>query len=62
MRLEEVARSNGARGLSLETAEMMEHLIRFYRRNGFEIVGRAPPSHAKDSHTRVQMTKRLNAP
>ena len=61
-RLEEVARSRGAPGMSLETAEMMDHLIRLYRRNGFEIVGRGPPSHGKDSHLRVYMAKPLNGP
>jgi ribosomal protein S18 acetylase RimI-like enzyme len=60
-RLEEVARSSGLPGLSLETAEMMDHLVRLYRRNGFEIVGRGLPAHGKDSHTRVRMAKRLAA-
>jgi ribosomal protein S18 acetylase RimI-like enzyme len=60
-RLEEVARSGGLSGMSLETAEMMDHLVRLYRRNGFEIVGRGLPSHGKDSHMRVHMAKRLEA-
>src|SRR5258708_6557619 len=60
-RLEEVARSRGLPGMSLETAEMMDHLVRLYRRNGFEIVGRGLPSHGKDSHMRVHMAKRLAA-
>ena len=59
VRLEELARSRGLTGMSLETAEMMEHLVRLYRRHGFEIVGRGPPSHRKDSHMRVYMAKRL---
>jgi GNAT superfamily N-acetyltransferase len=58
-RLDEVARARGDRTLSLETAEMMEHLIRLYRRHGFEIVGRGPPAHGKDAHTRVHMVKTL---
>jgi ribosomal protein S18 acetylase RimI-like enzyme len=61
-RLEEVARSGALPGMSLETAEMMDHLVRLYRRNGFEITGRGLPSHGKDSHMRVHMTKRLNGP
>ena len=59
VRLEEVARSIGARGMSLETAEMAEGNIRLYRRHGFEIVRRGPPSHGMDAHTRVFMVKPL---
>jgi GNAT superfamily N-acetyltransferase len=58
-RLDEVARARGDRTLSLETAEMMEHLIRLYRRHGFEIVGRGPPTHGKDAHPRAHMAKPL---
>jgi ribosomal protein S18 acetylase RimI-like enzyme len=60
-RLEEVARSARLPGMTLETAEMMEHLVRLYRRHGFEIVRRGPPSHGKDSHMRAYMAKRLEA-
>ena len=56
-RIEEVARLSGARGMSLYTAEMMEHLVRLYRRHGFEIVRRGPPDHGLDAHTRVHMVK-----
>ena len=59
VRIEEVARSIGARGMSLETAEMAESNIRLYRRHGFEISRRGPPSHGKDTHTRVFMVKPL---
>jgi ribosomal protein S18 acetylase RimI-like enzyme len=59
--LEGLARSRGDGSLSLETAEMMEHLVRFYSGFGFEIVGRGPPSHGKDPHMRVQMAKPLSA-
>ena len=55
--IEEVARSSGASGLSLNTAEMMEHLVRLYRRHGFEITPRGPPDHGLDAHTRVYMAK-----
>jgi ribosomal protein S18 acetylase RimI-like enzyme len=57
VRLEEVARSIGARGMSLETAEMAEGNIRLYRRHGFEIVGRHLPEHGLDPHLRVHMVK-----
>ena len=56
-RVEEVARSSGARGMSLNTAEMMEHLVRLYRRHGFEIGRRGPPDHGLDDHIRVYMEK-----
>jgi ribosomal protein S18 acetylase RimI-like enzyme len=56
-RINEVARSRGLGGLSLETAEMAEANIRLYRRHGFEIVGRGPPDHGLDPHTRVHMVK-----
>ena len=56
-RIEEIARSSGLKGLSLETAEMAEGNIRLYRRHGFEIVGRGPPAHGMDAHTRVHMVK-----
>ncbi len=60
--LEALARSRGDGSLSLETAEMMEHLVRLYGGFGFEIVGRGPPAHGKDPHMRVKMLKRLAAP
>jgi GNAT superfamily N-acetyltransferase len=57
--LAEVARARGDRTMSLETAEMMDHLIRLYCRHGFEIVRRGPPSHGLDAHIRVHMVKPL---
>jgi len=59
IRLEEIARARGDRTMSLTTAEMMDHLIRLYRRHGFEIVHRGPPDHDRDPHTRVHMVKPL---
>ncbi|CAN5807250.1 hypothetical protein BH11PSE3_BH11PSE3_13300 [soil metagenome] len=56
-RIEEIARSSGLTGLTLETAEMAEGNIRLYRRHGFEIVGRGPPAHGKDPHMRVYMAQ-----
>lgn len=58
-RIEEIARSNNLGELSLETAEMAEGNIRLYRRCGFEIVRRGPPSHGLDAHMRVFMVKTL---
>jgi ribosomal protein S18 acetylase RimI-like enzyme len=57
VRIEEIARSSGLKGLSLETAEMAEGNIRLYRRHGFEIISRGLPSHGKDAHMRVHMAK-----
>lgn len=57
VRIEEVARSIGARGMTLETAEMAEGNIRLYRRHGFEIVSRGLPAHGLDAHMRVFMEK-----
>ena len=58
-RVEEIARSSGLKELSLETAEMAEGNIRLYRRHGFEIVHRRPPTHGMDAHMRVIMVKPL---
>jgi GNAT superfamily N-acetyltransferase len=59
VRLDELARSRSDRTISLQTAEMMEHLVRLYSRHGFEITRRGPPDHGKDPHTRVTMVKPL---
>lgn len=59
LRLEEVARARGDKTMSLETAEMMEHLLRLYGRHGYEIVRRGPPEHGQDAHIRVHMVKPL---
>ncbi|GEP56445.1 GNAT family N-acetyltransferase [Reyranella soli] len=56
-RIDELARSRGLGGLTLETAEMAEANIRLYRRHGFEIVDRRPPDHGLDAHMRVHMAK-----
>jgi ribosomal protein S18 acetylase RimI-like enzyme len=57
--VEEIARASDLKELSLETAEMAEGNVRLYRRHGFEIVRRGPPSHGRDAHTRVFMVKPL---
>ena len=59
VRLEAMARARGDKTLTLETAEMMDHLVRLYRRHGLEIVRRGPPDHGRDAHTRVFMEKKL---
>ena len=58
-RIEETARRAGVTSLSLYTGEMFPHLVRFYEGHGFRIVRRGPPPHAKDTHTRVFLEKRL---
>ena len=57
--IEEAVRSDDVRKISLDTAEMMERLVRLYERHGFQITRRGPPLHGKDAHTRVFMTKVL---
>jgi GNAT superfamily N-acetyltransferase len=56
-RIDEVARTLGLGGLSLDTAEMAAGNVRLYERHGFEIVRRGPPDHGLDPHTRVYMVK-----
>jgi ribosomal protein S18 acetylase RimI-like enzyme len=58
-RIDEVARARGDDVMTLETAEMMDHLVRLYRGFGFEIVRRGPPDHGLDAHPRVFMAKKL---
>jgi ribosomal protein S18 acetylase RimI-like enzyme len=57
--IEEAVRSDTISKISLDTAEMMESLVRLYERHGFQITRRGPPLHGKDAHTRVFMTKFL---
>lgn len=61
VRLEEVARARGDSAMTLETAEMMDHLVRLYLGFGFEIVRRGPPDHGRDAHPRVFMEKKLTS-
>lgn len=56
---ERLARSRRTRALCLHTAEMMDDLLRLYRRHGFEEVRRGLPDHGKDVHVRVFMRKTL---
>ena len=57
--IENVARGKQARLMKLNTAEMMENLIRLYRRHGFSETCKALPAHGGDEHMRVHMEKRL---
>lgn len=57
--IEERARAEGVERMSLDTAMMMDDLLRLYRRHGFREVRRGPPEHGKDTHLRVYMVKDL---
>ena len=58
-RIEDLARTQGQASLRLHTAEIMEDLLRLYRRQGYREVGRALPDHGKDAHLRVHLQKKL---
>ena len=57
--VERRAREDGLSALELDTAEIMQDLLRLYRRHGFELVRSAPPAHGNDAHLRVLMRKPL---
>ena len=57
--VEQRARAQGIKSLTLCTARMMSDLLRLYRRLGFEIIMEGPPKHGKDEHPRVYMEKIL---
>ena len=60
--LEEIetrARDRGFEALTLDTAEVMEDLLRLYGRHGFREIRRAPPDHGRDETLRVFMRKDL---
>jgi GNAT superfamily N-acetyltransferase len=57
--LEEFARTNGVSTLSLQTAEIMDHLLRLYTRHGFVETHRALPDHGDDDYLRVHMAKQI---
>lgn len=60
--VESSARSRGIKALSLDTAEVMDDLLRLYDRCGFKEIRRGLPSHGKDKHIRVFMRKELQHP
>ena len=57
--IEQTARNEQIKVMSLHTAEMMADLLRFYARHGFRETRRALPTHGEDEHLRVHMEKRL---
>jgi GNAT superfamily N-acetyltransferase len=57
--IEQTARSDQVKALSLQTPEMMPDLLRFYYRHGFLETRKALPTHGKDNHLRVHMMKQL---
>lgn len=57
--VEQEARARGRAAIRLHTAQMMDHLVAFYRRNGFVIRHVGPHPTARDPHLRVFMEKRL---
>ena len=58
-RVEQRARAQGIKSLTLCTARMMSDLLRLYRRLGYVIIMEGPPKHGKDEHPRVYMEKML---
>ena len=58
-KIEQTARSEQVKAISLQTAEMMTDLLRLYARHGFRETRKALPAHGDDEHLRVHMEKRL---
>ncbi len=57
--IEQMARREQVKVLTLQTAEVMTHLLRLYTRHGFQITRKALPEHGDDEYLRVHMSKRL---
>ena len=57
--IENIARQKQATFMKLNTAEMMENLVRLYRRHGFVEISKSLPMHGEDEHMRVHMEKCL---
>jgi len=57
--IEQIARYDQMKALSLQTAEMMSDLLRLYSQHGFLETRRALPAHGDDKHLRVHMKKLL---
>ncbi len=55
--IEQTARHDQVKALSLQTAEMMSDLLRLYSQHGFLETRRALPAHGDDKHLRVHMKK-----
>ena len=59
--VEALARAEQVPALFLDTAAMMDDLLRLYGRHGFRELRRGRPAHGRDPHERVYMIKRLPA-
>ena len=57
--IEQAARQDQVKALSLYTAEIMSDLLRLYSRHGFLETRKALPAHGDDKHLRVHMKKLL---
>jgi N-acetylglutamate synthase-like GNAT family acetyltransferase len=57
--IEQTARRDQIKALTLFTAEMMSDVVRLYDRHGFLVVRKALPAHGRDEHLRVHMKKLL---
>lgn len=57
--IEQIARQNKMKKLTLQTAEIMLDILRLYDRHGFKKTHKAPPDHGEDNYLRVHMTKVL---
>jgi GNAT superfamily N-acetyltransferase len=57
--IEQTARHDQVKALSLQTAEMMSDLLRLYNQHGFLETRKALPTHGDDTHLRVHMKKLL---
>lgn len=59
---ERLARDAGMDRVTLHTAQMMDHLLRFYAAQGYLVARTGPHPDGKDSHIRVFFTKDLRGP
>ena len=57
--IEQTARHDQVKALSLQTPEMRSDLLRLYNQHGFMETRRALPAHGDDKHLRVHMKKLL---
>lgn len=60
-RVEDAASARGFAALTLNTAEIMDDLLRLYRRQGYVETRRAPSESGKDAVLRVHLRKALPA-
>jgi ribosomal protein S18 acetylase RimI-like enzyme len=59
--IEQLARDRGVLKLSLNTTKIMTGLVRFYQRQGYQIVREGLPEHGLDDFQRVFMEKSIVA-